>query len=303
MLRKPAILALWLTAVPLVMLAIFPQQAAAGQTAGIAGPSQTNADQTPTNLQPDAAIPGPGYVYTVRPGDDLWIVAVSHGLAMEELAAENRIESPYLIHPGDKLWVVADPAPVPQDSQTEPDTTPEEAPAIAEQSAPEAPAASEPVQEPPPTSSPATEAPHATSATPVPSISSETEDWDVAIIGLMNQRRAEFGLAPLSWSLELDQAAQTHAEDLARRGWGGHVGSDGAVLRTRLIRAGYPVSWAGENWANARNLQHAFDMWWYEPPGADPHRQNILGSSYREIGIGIAKGGWGYYFVANFASR
>ena len=301
MLRKPAILAPWLTAVLMVMLAIFPQQAGASKPSGIAGPSQTNTGQTPTNRQPSAAIPGPGYVYTVQPGDDLWLIAVSHGLAMEDLAAENRIESPYLIHPGDKLWVTAEPAPVSQPSQPTPETAPAEALPAAEPP-PEAPAASEPVQEPPPASSPDTEAPAASEAT-VQDPSPETEDWGIALVGLMNQRRTDLGLAPLSWSATLAQAAQAHAEDLARRGWGSHVGSDGAALRTRLVRAGYPVGWAGENWANARNLQHAFDMWWYEPPGADPHRQNILGNTYTEIGIGIAKASWGYYFVANFANR
>ncbi len=81
------------------------------------------------------------------------------------------------------------------------------------------------------------------------------------------------------------------------------MGSDGAALRSRLARAGYAARAASENWANTWNAQGTFAMWFNEPPGADPHRRNILDPAYKEIGIGIAAGGWGYYFVADFGSR
>jgi uncharacterized protein YkwD len=127
-------------------------------------------------------------------------------------------------------------------------------------------------------------------------------DGQALILGLINERRTAHGLAALSWSSELAQAAQGHAEDCAQRGWGSHVGSDGARLRTRLSRAGYDAGYASENWANSRSAQHAFEMWWYEGPGG-PHYENILGPNYTEIGIALAKGGWGYYVVADFGSR
>ena len=44
-------------------------------------------------------------------------------------------------------------------------------------------------------------------------------------------------------------------------------------------------------------------MWWNEPKGPDPHRSNIMNPLFIEIGIGIAKGPWGYYFVADFGGR
>ncbi|MDQ1301161.1 MAG: hypothetical protein QG637_1082, partial [Chloroflexota bacterium] len=40
-----------------------------------------------------------------------------------------------------------------------------------------------------------------------------------------------------------------------------------------------------------------------ESPGADPHRSNILNPMYREVGIGIVKASWGYYFFVDFGSR
>ena len=122
-------------------------------------------------------------------------------------------------------------------------------------------------------------------------------------MAMMNEKRTSQGLHPLTWSPEIAAAAQAHADDCQRRGWGSHVGSDGAVTRTRLARAGYSARWSGENWANAKNPQNAFAMWWNEPPGADPHRSNIMNPMYREAGIGIVSGPWGYYFFVDFGSR
>ena len=238
-----------------------------------AGPQFQEGPEQPPDRPPDVLYtsftPVFGYAYTVEPGDDIWLIAVSHGLSMEELAATNSLEPPYLIHPGDRLWVPAEPAPVQR-----------------------------PTPPPPPTPAPAA----APAPAPLPPAPAEASPDAQLILNLMNQKRAAFGLAPLSWSATLAQAAQGHADDLAARGWGSHVGSDGATLRTRLGRAGYWASWASENWANARSAQQAFEMWWFEPDWG-PHRLNILGSNYAEVGIGIAQGGWGYYFIADFGSR
>ena len=76
-----------------------------------------------------------------------------------------------------------------------------------------------------------------------------------------------------------------------------------ARLPARLARTGYQPITQSENWANSRSIRSAFDMWWNEPQGADPHRRNILWSRYTEIGICIAKGVWGYYVIADFGSR
>jgi uncharacterized protein YkwD len=105
------------------------------------------------------------------------------------------------------------------------------------------------------------------------------------------------------WNAQLAAAAQAHAEDCAGRNRGSHVGSDGARLAARLQRAGYAPTWSGENWANARSVERAMQMWWNEPPGADPHVQNILAGRATEIGIGVARGAWGTYFIADFGTE
>jgi uncharacterized protein YkwD len=128
----------------------------------------------------------------------------------------------------------------------------------------------------------------------------ELAGWPPALLGEINARRAEQGLAALRWSDTLAAAAQGHAEDCARRNRGSHTGSDGSSLRDRFDRVGYRSAYASENWANSRSLQHAFSLWWNEP-ATGSHRRNILSPNYDEIGIGVARGSWGYYVVVDFA--
>lgn len=145
--------------------------------------------------------------------------------------------------------------------------------------------------------------PAAPQAAPASAPLPEPTEWAALLVRLMNEKRAAAGIAPLAWSAEVAAAAQAHADDCLRRGWGSHEGSDGARIYTRLARAGYNARWAGENWVNTHSPQVAFAFWWNEPPGAAPHRSNILNPMYRDVGIGIVKVGWGYYFFVDFGSR
>lgn len=298
---------------------------AAAQAAGPNPPSRPlrpgslgEADNLPSPL----STPQVGYWYVVQPGDDIWLIAVAHGLSMDRLALVNGLKPPYWIHPGDRLWVPAKPAvvkrstprptptatPTPQPPATA--AAPQEPAATADQPAVEASVpmtATLPAGDVPPLAQempPEAEA-TAAAAAGLEALSAPPEGTDpdaVLLFNLINEKRNAFGLPPYLWSPALAQAAQAHAEDCARRGWGSHVGSDGARLRTRYARVGYAASWASENWANASAPGSAFDMWWYEGPRG-PHRLNILSPNYREVGIGVAKGRWGYYFVADFGAR
>ena len=119
---------------------------------------------------------------------------------------------------------------------------------------------------------------------------------------LYNQVRAEGGLAPLSGSGILQNAAQWHAEDCALRGYGSHVGTDGAGTRARMQRAGYTGNITGENWAWARTAEQAVNMWFYQESPSGPHRANIMSSRYTDVGFGIAPSNGGYYFIADLGT-
>ena len=109
-------------------------------------------------------------------------------------------------------------------------------------------------------------------------------------------------MAALNSSSALQHAAQLHAEDCAQRGFGSHLGSDGADTQTRVRRAGYTGSISGENWAWGHSAQEVFDAWFTQESSDGPHRRNILSSRYSEVGFGIAPASGGYYFVADFGA-
>lgn len=299
---------------------LFPTIANAADHTAPVGKEQPPAFDRLEDIPPSSDTLGFGYQYTVQAGDDVWLIAVSHGISMEALVEINGLEAPYWIYPGDKLWVPAAPAeikraptptPTPEPTATPaPQPTPpsaapqsiEQAPAPASEEAPaEQGEAAQPEATPLPeaASQPITPTePVAVASAPVAPVLS---DPAALILNQMNEKRTAYGLPALTWSAELAAAAQGHAEDCAGRGWGSHTGSDGAHLRTRLARQGYYPSWASENWANARSAQHAFDMWWYEGPGG-VHYENIMGRNYTQAGVGIAKGGWGYYYIVDFGA-
>jgi uncharacterized protein YkwD len=315
---------------------LFPTIANAAGPAGAVGKEQPPAfdrlDDPPTSSE----VLGFGYLYTVAAGDDIWLLAVSHGLSMEALTEVNNLEAPYWLYPGDKLWIPAAPAEI----KRKPDPTPTPAPvatptpappvaapeaaaqpaapaseeAPAEQAAAEAPAeqaAAAPQEEPALLSeasgvitvSDAVVAADVVAAEAAPAAAvpqpSGISDGALLIFNQMNEKRTARGLAALTWSDQLAAAAQAHASDCAQRGWGSHVGTDGARLRTRLARVGYYPSWTSENWANAINAESAFNMWYWEGPGG-PHYENIMGWNYTEAGIGVARSGWGYYYIVDF---
>ncbi|MEO6063858.1 MAG: LysM peptidoglycan-binding domain-containing protein [Thermoflexales bacterium] len=129
-------------------------------------------------------------------------------------------------------------------------------------------------------------------------------DAEQQMLAYYNGARAAAGIAPLRISPALVAAARAHAQDCATRGYGSHVGSDGADTLTRVLRAGYasPRAW-GENWAWARSAAQAWDMWFTQEYPKGPHRDNILSVRYTEVGFGIIAVNGGFYYIADFGSR
>jgi len=301
---------------PLLLLItlLFPTPASAASQPARPGNEQQAASTRLANTSRSQPALDFGYLYTVVAGDDIWHLAIAHGIGMEALVNANNLNAPYWLYPGDVLWIPAAPAIVPRRPTPTPTPaptplpTPTPAPVVVEAAPVETPAeqagSEEPAEQvepaPPPEASSAITVSEAVAAAvaaaPQPSAIS---DGAQLLFDQMNEKRTARGLPAFTWSDQLTVAAQAHADDCARRGWGSHVGSDGARLRTRLARVGYYPSWASENWANASNAQAAFNMWWWEGPGG-PHYENILGRNYTEVGIGVAQSRWGYYYIVDF---
>lgn len=109
----------------------------------------------------------------------------------------------------------------------------------------------------------------------------------------MNDVRAAQGLAPLAASAPLMQAAEAHAQYLARTASISHTGSDGRSLDARVRGAGCRHFGAAENLAWGMRSDDQAVSGWASSAG---HRSNILGN-YTNYGSGTADG----YYVAIFS--
>lgn len=132
-----------------------------------------------------------------------------------------------------------------------------------------------------------------------------------ATLCVLNNERSKQGLAPLRLNRKLSKAASRHSRAMARRRFFSHTSPDGTDFVERIRRTGYLTgarSWAvGENLAYGsgdRATPRSIGNAWMDSPG---HRANILSTSYRAIGIGIAlgtpSGGAGATYTTDFGRR
>ncbi|MCX7680672.1 MAG: LysM peptidoglycan-binding domain-containing protein, partial [Anaerolineae bacterium] len=216
-------------------------------------------------------------VHIVKAGETVSGIARAYEITTEELKAVNDLADADVIGVGQELVVPLN-APIVPPSPTPPPTR---APAPVAQPSPTAIAAAPAVTPPPPDA---------------------LSEWAYELARLINEVRAQHGLPPLAYNETLAQVAQAHANDCLQRGRGGHIGSDGSTVKMRMQRAGYdPLYWS-ECWAHTTSPRSALDMWMNETPPNDPHRRTILSTTLTEIGVGIVKPAWGYYFFANFGT-
>lgn len=125
------------------------------------------------------------------------------------------------------------------------------------------------------------------------------------ILARVNALRTQSGLLPLAISPQLTAAAQRHSNDMAQTGNVDHTGSDGSTSETRIRDAGYG-HWRGFGiWGeNIYGGQTATpDIAWNFWINSQVHRNNLLNTRYREIGIGVATSSNGTYFTLNFGAQ
>ena len=100
-----------------------------------------------------------------------------------------------------------------------------------------------------------------------------------------NEERSGSGLATLSISDRLTQAAQAKANDMAARNYWSHNTPEGTPPWTFMTQAGYAYYTAGENLAYGFEDSGGAVAGWMASPG---HRDNILNTTFKEVGFGIA---------------
>jgi uncharacterized protein YkwD len=121
------------------------------------------------------------------------------------------------------------------------------------------------------------------------------------ILELTNQERKKKELPLLRHNPVLSQLARAHSANMAKQGKMDHI-LDGKTPFDRMRDAGYQFKRGGENIAAGEAKVALTDVirTWMESKG---HRENILGTDFTEIGVGVAKGKDGQiYYTQVFAA-
>ena len=118
-----------------------------------------------------------------------------------------------------------------------------------------------------------------------------------AVLDLVNEARAQEGLAPLTLAKNLTQAAQVRAGELPVLF--SHTRPDGRSCFTALDQAGIAYRAAGENIAAGYATPEAVVAGWM---ASDGHRANILSADFTQMGLGYApaEDGYGHYWAQLF---
>jgi len=125
-------------------------------------------------------------------------------------------------------------------------------------------------------------------------------NFEAQVISLINQQRANNGLAGLATSGALSNASRNHSLDMACNNFMNHIGSNGSDFGSRLSQAGFSFSTAAENIAAGLGSPADVVAAWM---GSDGHKTNILNASFTHIGIGYANSSsstYTHYWTADF---
>ena len=114
-------------------------------------------------------------------------------------------------------------------------------------------------------------------------------ELELRVFELTNIERMNRGIAPLTWSDSLAQAARLHSEDMSENGFMSHMGSDDSTPMDRMERVGFRFMRAAENVAfGQRTPEQVVEAWM----NSEGHRRNILDPELRELGIGFSDFAW-----------
>jgi uncharacterized protein YkwD len=111
---------------------------------------------------------------------------------------------------------------------------------------------------------------------------------------LINGVRRQHGLRAVRTNRRLGIAARRHARDMADRDFFSHVSPGGATVESRIKHAGYLGGvhewWLGEALAWGQSGAGAPRAILKGLLNSPPHRAILLSRSFRDVGVGVAKG-------------
>jgi uncharacterized protein YkwD len=110
------------------------------------------------------------------------------------------------------------------------------------------------------------------------------------VIDALNAYRARNGLPAYTVNSKLFEAAQRHANDIACHKIYVHTGTDGSTPQSRVADTGYVAKSVSENVNGNYPPLDGEDVinWWVNDKGDLRHGQNLLSTTFKEIGVGYA---------------
>lgn len=114
------------------------------------------------------------------------------------------------------------------------------------------------------------------------------DQTNITVTGLFadtNQQRASSSETALNLNSQLNSAAQAKANDMVSRDYWSHTTPDGQQPWSFITAAGYTYQAAGENLAYGFDSSDAVIAGWMN---SAEHKANILSTSYKDVGFGIA---------------
>ena len=118
-----------------------------------------------------------------------------------------------------------------------------------------------------------------------------------ALFDAVNRERRGQGLPPLRWNDALADAAQKHAQEMARQNSVSHTLPGEPSLPSRATKAGARFSWISENILQSTSAAGAHEQFMKSPN----HRANILDDEMDSVGVGVARSRGQLFVVEDFA--
>lgn len=130
-------------------------------------------------------------------------------------------------------------------------------------------------------------------------VPAEAEQYATRVVEMVNEERANQGLAPLSTNAVLADMATSYACEMIEGDFFDHTSPvTGSTVGSRALQAGYYFKKVGENLAGGQTTPEQVMSEWMASPG---HKQNILDQDFVEMGTVVRTGGsYGWYWVQEF---
>jgi len=130
----------------------------------------------------------------------------------------------------------------------------------------------------------------------IPTLGTETLNYEQEVIRLVNIERAKYGLSALTEDWELSRVARYKSQDMKDKRYFSHTSPTYGSPFDMMRSFGLSYRTAGENIAMGQRTPQQVVNAWMNSSG---HRANILNSSYKKIGVGYVASGnyWTQMFI------